>query len=162
MGLDMYLDKRSYVKNWGHTDKNDQHEVTVKRGGILREDIKPDRVKAVVEEVCYWRKANAIHGWFVNNVQDGQDDCREYGVSAEQLSELLAKVNVAIAAFDAGEKEKLDEVLPPMKGFFFGTYEYDEWYKKDLEHTKQSIEEVLAEIPEGNSLHIDFIYQASW
>ena len=27
------------------------------------------------EEVGYWRKANAIHGWFVRNVQNGKDDC---------------------------------------------------------------------------------------
>ena len=39
-------------------------------------------------EVMYWRKANAIHKWFVDNVQGGEDDCREYPVSNDQLIEL--------------------------------------------------------------------------
>src|ERR1017187_4553583 len=41
-------------------------------------------------EVAYWRKANAIHGWFVNNVQNGIDQCQESVVTREQLNELLS------------------------------------------------------------------------
>ena len=26
-------------------------------------------------QIASWRKANAIHKWFVDNVQDGVDDC---------------------------------------------------------------------------------------
>lgn len=40
------------------------------------------------EMVGYWRKANHIHKWFVDNVQDGEDDCKEYRVSIEQLHKL--------------------------------------------------------------------------
>ena len=29
----------------------------------------------IIEQVGYWRKANQIHNWFVENVQDGEDDC---------------------------------------------------------------------------------------
>ena len=39
-------------------------------------------------EIIYWRKANAIHKWFVENVQEGVDDCGEYEVTVEQLTEL--------------------------------------------------------------------------
>ncbi len=47
-------------------------------------------VGAVVEyEVMYWRKANQIHKWFVDNVQDGEDDCGRYLVSKTQLTELI-------------------------------------------------------------------------
>jgi hypothetical protein len=45
----------------------------------------------VIEEVMYWRKANQIHKWFVDNVQDGVDDCKEYWVSEEKLQELFAR-----------------------------------------------------------------------
>ena len=31
--------------------------------------------KRIMEMVGYWRKQNAIHNWFVENVQDGIDDC---------------------------------------------------------------------------------------
>ena len=33
MGLDMYLSKKTYVKQWEHTPKEEQFEVTVKRNG---------------------------------------------------------------------------------------------------------------------------------
>ena len=39
-------------------------------------------------EVCYWRKANQIHKWFVDHVQNGVDDCGEYKVTEEQIDEL--------------------------------------------------------------------------
>lgn len=44
----------------------------------------------MVEKVASWGNANAIHRWFVENVQQGQDNCAEYGVSEEDLRELLS------------------------------------------------------------------------
>ena len=42
------------------------------------------------EDVGYWRKANQIHNWFVNHVQDGIDDCDyHHEVTKELLEELL-------------------------------------------------------------------------
>lgn len=49
------------------------------------------------KEIGYWRKANAIHRWFVENVQNGEDDCRDYFVTKEQLTELLNLVNQVLA-----------------------------------------------------------------
>lgn len=44
----------------------------------------------IIDQVGYWRKANHIHNWFVENVQDGEDDCRYHGeVTKEDLEELL-------------------------------------------------------------------------
>lgn len=40
------------------------------------------------EDVGYWRKANQIHNWFVQNVQGGEDDCEFYEVSQSKLIEL--------------------------------------------------------------------------
>jgi hypothetical protein len=37
MGLDMYLNKRSYVQQWDHNEKN--HTVTVRFDGKVRKDI---------------------------------------------------------------------------------------------------------------------------
>ena len=39
--------------------------------------IVPDGDSYIVRtEAGYWRKANQIHGWFVNKCQDGVDDCQ--------------------------------------------------------------------------------------
>ena len=98
MGLDMYLYKKTYVKNWDHMGPEERHEITILKGGKPRSDIKPERISEIVEEVGYWRKANAIHAWFVKNVQDGNDDCGEYYASVEKLSELLGLVNEVLKA----------------------------------------------------------------
>lgn len=45
--------------------------------------------KSLEKEHIYWRKANAIHKWFVRNVQSGNDDCGTYLVSKEILKELV-------------------------------------------------------------------------
>ena len=60
MGLDMSLEKQSKLPT--------QEDGTSKR-----------------IEVGYWRKANAIHNWFVVNVASGEDDCSSYPVSQDQL-----------------------------------------------------------------------------
>ena len=89
MGLDMYLTRRTYVS----PDERKNIKVT----GI-KKPIDPAKVEYITEEVGYWRKANAIHRWFVENVQEGEDDCKSYTVSREQLQELLATVNKVLDA----------------------------------------------------------------
>jgi hypothetical protein len=99
------------------------------------------RVKEPVDEqFAYWRKANAIHAWFVDNVQDGNDDQRDYKVSIEQLQELLDVVDEVL-----NDREKASELLPTRLGFFFGSDEYDEYYFKDLEDTKDILERAIAD-----------------
>ena len=87
MGLDMYLYKRTYI-GANREYRNIVFDFSLKINGKPI-PIKKDRVSYITEEVCYWRKANAIHRWFVDNVQYGIDDCGEYNVSAEQLQDLV-------------------------------------------------------------------------
>jgi len=90
------------------------------------------------EEVGYWRKANQIHGWFVDNVMNGEDKCKRYKVTEEQLKLLLEVVNIVLNNHDLAE-----EYLPPREGFMFGDYEVDEEYFEYLEETKQILELVF-------------------
>lgn len=150
MGLDMYLDKRTYVKNWNFQEPEERHEVVVTKGGNST-NINPEKVKYIVEEAGYWRKANAIHRWFVENVQRGVDDCGNYYVEKSQLLELL----------DLCEKVKADNsladsLLPTASGFFFGGTDYDEWYFEDINNTINIIKEAV----EGGDA--DYYYSSSW
>ena len=86
MGLDMYLTNKVYVKNWKHTPKRQRSKLSLTIGG---KKINTDKAVHVDFEVAYWRKANMIHQWFVDNVQDGMDDCKEHMVERDQLKELL-------------------------------------------------------------------------
>lgn len=104
-------------------------------------------------KVGYWRKANAIHDWFVQNCQNGEDDCRESYVSIEQLEELrkickMVLENHALAS----------EYLPTTSGFFFGSTDYDEWYFQDLQSTVEIIDNALSKVSDDWT----FSYQSSW
>jgi hypothetical protein len=152
MGLDMYLYKKTYIRQGDFYKPESVNEVIVKTGGEIDKKIDPKKIKYVVEEAGYWRKANQIHRWFVENVQKGTDDCGSYWVSREQLEELLGlckrvKENHSLA----------DELLPSTSGFFFGGTEYDEWYYNDIESTIKIIEECLSD---GDA--DDFEYSSSW
>lgn len=103
-------------------------------------------------ELIYWRKANAIHNWFVENVQIGADDCGDYEITREQLEKLLSDV---ISVLDS--EELAEEVLPTCAGFFFGGTDYDEGYFADLIFTKDKLTKLLKE----NKDEV-FFYTSSW
>ena len=187
MGLDMYLTKHTYVEQWNNQPKNKRYSVTVKRGGKIITSVKSERVTYVIEEIAYWRKANAIHRWFVDNCADGVDDCRDIEVSRENLQQLLDLVTTVLASstlvpakIKIGYRIRSDgtedpimedgqvvadphvamELLPTQSGFFFGSTEYDQYYIEDLQRTKDVLTEVLNE-PEADQPH-HFVYRASW
>ena len=170
----MYLYKKMYVGN-NYKEPKDQLKIEV-------EGVKQERVSEITEKVGYWRKANAIHNWFVINIQDGEDDCKEYYVTVNQLQELLDDVNKVIEASELIEGEITNgcnfkdgkqipniekgtiiknpamakKLLPTTEGFFFGGTGYDEYYYNDLVDTKKILEEVLKEV------NGDFYYSSSW
>ena len=150
MGLDMYLSKKTYVKYWEHNG-DDNYEVKVTKAGQPTK-INPKKVSYIVEEVGYWRKANQIHQWFVNNCQDGVDDCRDAYVSREKLEELLNLCKIVII-----DKDKAEQLLPTASGFFFGSTGYDEWYYQDIQSTIEILEEALSDEDADH-----FEYHSSW
>lgn len=161
MGLDMYLSAEHRL--FSLRDNNglaravnaavNQH--LEEQGSAFRAGTINNGVGSCVRvDAAYWRKANAIHKWFVDNVQDGTDDCERYYVSREQLADLAKLCAVEIKAYDNGSP---GEFLPTMDGFFFGSTNYDEWYRNDLEETIRMIENAL-QLPEG----WEFYYQSSW
>ena len=123
------------------------------------------------EEIGYWRKANHIHNWFVENVQEGVDDCEYHDeVTKETLEELRdickkvldscemvdAKINVGTSFKNGGATPILEdgqivkdssiaeELLPCCSGFFFGGTEYDNYYVDSLHYTIEIIDKALA------------------
>jgi hypothetical protein len=105
MGLDMYLYKKTYVQNWNHTPDERKHTITIMRGGELRTDIKPERISEITESVGYWRKFNALHSWFVQELGDGVDDCKELYFSEDKMKELLEILQKVKNALDNSGKK---------------------------------------------------------
>lgn len=102
------------------------------------------------QEVAYWRKANQIHAWFVDNVQGGVDECEQFPVTRPQLETLR---QLCMEALDT----KNPKLLAPRSGFFFGGTEIDDWYWDDLRDTIDQLDKVL-EMP----ANLEFFYQSSW
>jgi hypothetical protein len=151
MGLDMYLEKRTDVRLWNFQKEEDQFEVVVKKGGVTYPNINPKNITTVVEEAGYWRKANQIHRWFVENVQDNNDNCGEYFVPKVKLEELLELCEKVKA-----DNSLAESLLPAASGFFFGNEEYDEWYFDKIEYTIEVLKEALA------NDDASYYYSSSW
>lgn len=141
----------------------------------------------IMEQVGYWRKANSIHNWFVENVQDGIDDCEYHDeVTKEALEELLDLCNIVLRSCELVDGEinngyeytkengrvpimaqgkivkdssLAEELLPSACGFFFGSTDYDEYYVEDIQHTVEIITKVL----ETTDFETQMIYYiSSW
>jgi hypothetical protein len=151
MGLDMYLSAERYI--W--SDENGEIDEAINNAGI---DTKGMRVKGVRVDAMYWRKANAIHNWFVNVIQDGEDECKPHNVEVEQLRELVALCKDVLAHQD--DPEYAAEHLPPMEGFFFGDTGIDEYYYGDLEETIEGLEKFIND--EEFTRRWEFTYRSSW
>ena len=165
MGLDMYLYAKKYTSKYNDEELN-------KKLWALFPQLKPiDNIDMaeVKLEIGYWRKANAIHKWFVENVQDGEDDCGHYHVEREQLEKLREEIkkvltdkNRVIMRLSQGKVNPVieDNALPTQDGFFFGGTDYDEYYWRDLENTLNLLNDILdnPEKYEG----FEFEYHSSW
>lgn len=173
MGLDMYLEAEKYI---GHYDymktlspefakeyKRAEDALDVGGLGHLKEMARSVSVSA---SIGYWRKANAVHAWFVREVQEGKDECQRAYVEREQLEELRDVCAEILATVVWGEEEytveSLDtdlasEKLPPQSGFFFGDTELDYWYAMNLKETVEQLEKALTL---DNTF--TFYYQSSW
>jgi hypothetical protein len=130
MGLDMYL--------YGVKQEFEKHDYNI--GGYKEST-----------EIGYWRKANQIHAWFVECIQDGVDNCASYYVGREDLEALLDRCEDVLL-----EPDRAEELLPTQSGCFFGGTEYDEFYFQDIKDTIEICKWALAQ-------DFDYFeYQSSW
>ena len=150
MGLDMYLTAERYLSDYDETEKEKASAIAAlfpELGGVAR-------VKNVEVEIMYWRKANAIHAWFVRECQDGVDECQTSYVSTDQLKEL-----VSICKKVLKNPKKAQELLEPQSGFFFGSTDVNEWYLEDL---KRTVDTLSAWLKLKGSERWSIHYHSSW
>jgi hypothetical protein len=165
MGLDMYLNATKSVEkiNWKAIQEDNKlglssPEVIHPQFSNLMEltqlsDVATDIYGASVQVTCaYWRKANQIHNWFVANVQDNVDNCREYYVSHDKLRELKTICEQAY-------NERNPSLLPTAEGYFFGDNDINQYYWGDVKDTIEQLNRILT-LPDFKEL--SFTYQSSW
>ena len=191
MGLDMYMYSAKKVKGLNAKDyeraDNAVSNVRVQESFIpkVRESIKgkskqifdelDSSVKvrgdyiswySIFEDIGYWRKANAIHNFFVQECQNGVDECQLSIVKKTHLKDLLKRCKRAMSLKDIylndgiiKDGEGIETFLPTQGGFFFGGTEFNEWYFNDVEETIDLITKVLKETDFDKQV---IFYRASW
>ena len=151
MGLDMYLTRKKYVKNWSHDSTEERFQGVAFKGN---QPIDLSKLTYLEFESVTWKKMNAIHNWFVENVQNGTDDCGTHYVTHDQLKELVLTIETVLQKKDDEEALAL---LPPSEGFFFGSTEIDDYYWHELTETRWKLLEDMDANPND-----EYYYHASW
>lgn len=143
------------------------------------------------KEYHYWRKANAIHNFFVNEVQDGVDDCNSYNVPKSVIEDLAERCDLVLqildkcprkeaeyccgyqrndqgemvkmydtyTVYDVEDNSEIQNLLPTQCGFFFGSTEYDEYYRNMILETKEMCDDLLATMDWDKE---ELTYGSSW
>jgi len=153
MGLDMYMTGRRYLSEHDNNETVQAARTAISKAIQKLGAPAGSNVRTADVEVAYWRKANAVHRWMVENIQDGRDDCGEYYFSTTKMQELLDACYEVLSDFN-----KVEETLPPTSGFFFGSTQVDYLYWQDIEYTRDRLIECLK--PEYSNW--EFYYRASW
>ena len=171
MGLDMFLMTNSRPLALAIKNRADDFAGTIEDKNYYDLQLSINEHSFNCGNVAYWRKANQIHRWFVENVQGGNDNCGLYEVDLEQIFELIDIIKIVLADHSLAE-----EFLPTQEGFFFGGTAYDDYYWEDLEETKKQLEFIIGQLdikaskycytyavhPDEPDWHVKFFYQASW
>lgn len=157
MGLDMYLERRVHISNYDF-DAGGKILASAVLGALNVK--KPEHYAngsiSIELPAGYWRKANHIHKWFVDNVQDGEDNCQDSFVTPEHMTELRDLCKQVLA-----DRDRAPELLPTQQGFFFGSDEYDEGYFQDTERTIEILDFAL-DPDNAVGKNDSFYYRASW
>lgn len=126
-----------------------------------------------VVEFWYGRKANAIHGWFVDNVQGGEDDCRVALISEEKLKELEVILGKIVNYWNSTDSQGLSDddrmekikdecakILPARAGFLFGYCEYDDYFY--MSPILDLHRDIKYSLNNGDTKKYNYYYHASW
>jgi hypothetical protein len=149
----MYFYGQRYL--WDFGDSNDAK--IIEAVAKLFPEMAGYRPKQVEMEVKYWRKANQIHKWFVDNIQEGKDECQETYVDPNKLRDLQSLCARVVEDPSLGPT-----LLPSSSGFFFGNTEYDEYYLDDVRETLDWLNDFLLKFDVGTLKGWDFYYRSSW
>lgn len=145
-------------------------ELLALKDGDSEDYLEPEYTVRKRVPLAVWRKANTIHNWFVENVQEGEDDCQEYSVEIEQIEDLRDLCARVIA-----NPDKADEILPTRDGFFFGDTDYSEYYMDTIRETEDKLSEIIKQHEEYEEIldkensgviiplvSVTYTYRSSW
>lgn len=92
-----------------------------------------------------WRKCNQFRGWF-SRLENFEDE-GETPISIEILNDFLKDLLAIVK-----DPSRAEEIMPVQRGFFFGSYEYDEWYFRDIVEAVKEVANLLLEVTEDDEI----------
>jgi hypothetical protein len=95
------------------------------------------------EDLAYWRKFNALHGWM-------EDLYKDRGGQKESFN--CAPIRLHPEDIDALEEAINENLLEPREGFFFGSQEI---YPEDVASTKRFIADARQAYKDGFAVYYD-------
>jgi len=110
MGLDMHFDKVEKVEGYSLEELKAFNQEIIKASDeealnglpvniqelLKRNATSGESLPKLLTQVGYLRQSHTIHEWFVQVVQDGKDDCRQYPVTKEQIDLLIKGLTKSI------------------------------------------------------------------
>ena len=107
------------------------------------------------EEVAYFRKVNLLLPFFGYS-----ENCSDLIITKDQVEDLIGTCSNVLDHFsnlkqlykeeDVYTKEEwidyCQETLPNQDGFFFGSYEYDEYYIDKVQQVKKLFQEIIESV----------------
>ena len=87
-------------------------------------------------KVAYWRKFNALHGWFVNKIQDGVDNCEAHPLKRADLVCLLNTLHTVSDTHD-------QNLMPPRGGCFSGNTIDEDIYFDNVERSIPVVQDLI-------------------
>lgn len=95
------------------------------------------------EELYYWRKFNALHGWMEDLYREKGGTGKDFNCNTVRLNEVdLRRL----------EQDVFNNELKPRNGFFFGSQEI---YPEDIESVADFIAKARHAIAEGKAVYYD-------
>lgn len=91
-----------------------------------------------LEKEIYMRKLNVVQGYFENKYNI--ENLEMIDVDIKDI-ELLYKNSLKV--FNSKNVEIAKELLPIQGGFFYGNYEYNDWYWEDVKEVLEITKEII-------------------
>ena len=106
---------------------------------VYREGVSKDNEYCLIPKDYYFRKANALQGYFERNY--GTENLIKHEVFDYSIEELKEYTDYILEKPE--DISYIKENFPPTEGFFYGSTEIDEWYFEEVKQVSKVVNEIL-------------------
>jgi len=110
---------------------------------VERAKLEEEENELIDEPVIILHRYNMLLGWLIEHDMYYMEESADLYLDRDTVENILKDVGDAIEAYERGEVNKCKELMPAVKGFFFGSTEYDDGYLDKLKRLSKVLIEFL-------------------